>query len=406
MSEVRVDSEVGTLRRVLVHRPGLELRRLTPSNFDDLLFDDVLWADRACEEHDAFAAALVEREVEVLYVGDLLAETVKDDAARRWLLDRVVTEAAVGPAGQAGLRAFFDQADPETLTTHLIGGISKAELPAGASLGLRSATLDDDSFVLPPLPNQLFTRDTSSWIYGGVSLNTMAMGARQRETLHLEAIYRFHPLFAGPSTRWYGGADDPAGGAPIEGGDVLVLGRGAVLIGMGERTSPQAVETLATRLFAVGEATTVVAVALPARRSSMHLDTVLTMVRPDTFVAYPSVVDGLRAWTLTPGARSGDVVVTEEAALFPALGRVLGERAIRVLNTGGDDWESAREQWGDGNNLLALSPGVVIAYERNVDTNAVLEEAGVEVITIASGELARGRGGPRCMTCPLLRDPI
>lgn len=403
---MRVDSEVGALRRVLLHRPGLELSRLTPANCDDLLFDDVLWVRRAREEHDAFAAILVERGVEVLYVGDLLAETMKDDDARRWLLDRVVTDAAVGPGSRPAVRSFFDRADPETVATHLIGGITRTELPADARVGLRSTALGPDDFVLPPLPNQLFTRDTSSWIYDGVSLSSMAKPARQRETVHLEAIYRHHPLFAPRHPRWYGGEDHPTDAAPIEGGDVLVVGRGAVLVGMGERTAPQAVETLAGRLFDAGTATCVVAVSLPARRSFMHLDTVVTMVRPDVFMAYPGVLGELRTWTLTAGGAAGAVTVTEEAGLFPALERVLGEREVQVLRTGGDGWERAREQWDDGNNLLALSPGVVVAYERNVDTNATLRQAGVEVITIASSELARGRGGPRCMTCPLLRDPI
>ena len=404
--DVRVDSEVGLLRRVLLHHPGLELRRLTPSNCDNLLFDDVLWVRRAREEHHAFARTLVERGVEVLYVSDLLAETVKDDDARGWLLDRVITDREVGPGGRAAVRSFFDEADPDTVATHLIGGITKGELPPSAHTGLRSATLASDDFVLPPLPNHLFTRDTSCWIYDGVSLNPMAKPARRRETVHLEAIYRFHPLFAGELARWYGGTDEPADTAPIEGGDVLVVGRGAVLIGMGERTAPQAVEMLARRLFAAGAATTVIAVSLPARRSFMHLDTVLTMVRPDLFVGYPRVLDLLRTWTLTPGTDAGDVVVTPQDGLFSTLQRVLGEHAIHVLTTGGDGWESTREQWDDGNNLLALSPGVVVAYERNVDTNTKLRHAGVEVITIAGSELARGRGGPRCMSCPLLRDPI
>jgi len=404
--DVRVDSEVGRLRRVLLHRPGLELRRLTPSNCDNLLFDDVLWVRRAREEHHAFAQTLVERGVEVLYVGDLLAETVKDADARGWLLDRVITDREVGPGGRVAVRSFFDEADPDMVATHLIGGITKGELPASAHAGLRSATLATDDFVLPPLPNHLFTRDTSCWIYDGVSLNPMAKPARRRETVHLEAIYRLHPLFAGERARWYGGTDELADTAPIEGGDVLVVGRGALLIGMGERTSPQAVEMLARRLFAAGAATTVIAASLPARRSFMHLDTVLTMVRPDLFVGYPRVLETLRTWTLTPGTDAGEVVVTRQDSLFRTLERVLGEHTIHVLTTGGDGWESAREQWDDGNNLLALSPGVVVAYERNADTNTKLRHAGVEVITIAGSELARGRGGPRCMSCPLLRDPI
>lgn len=399
-----VNSEVGKLHTVIVHRPDLAHERLSPSNCHELLFDDVIWVRRARQEHDAFVDLMRSRGTEVLLFHELLAETLEDREAREWLLSRRLRPEEVTVMFAEPLQGWLNEMPAAELATHLTGGITVLELPEEIRSTIGSALRPTD-FVLAPLPNQLFTRDTSAWLYGGVSLNPMFWPARQNETLNVEAVYRFHPRFRDAGFPiWFGGADHDWGLARMEGGDMMPAGDGVVLVGMGERSTARAVSILAKNLFDAGAARLVIGAQMPRERAAMHLDTVFTFCDRNVVTLYEPVVSQIRPILFTPGGAAGVQARVSERPFLDEVREALGITDLKLVTTGGDEFEAERNQWDDGNNVVALEPGVVVAYERNEATNAKLAHAGIEVLAIAGQELGKGRGGGHCMTCPVVRD--
>lgn len=421
MPQFGVHSEAGKLRKVLMHRPGRCLERLTPANRADFLFDDVVWVDRARREHDAFTDVLRDRGVEVFYLQELLAETLDaSDEAKHHIIDRAVSSYTVGLSLVNELRDWLFALDSTKLADVLVGGLLISELE-GLDLAdlnrhsLGAVLAEPDSFVLPPLPNSVFMRDSSAWLFGGVVLPPLFWHARRLEVANVSTIYRYHPMFAADDfSFWYppaGDADqftfeDIGSGASLEGGDLMPIGNKTVLVGLGERSTGRMVEHVARTLFSAGAVERVIACRMQQDRSYMHVDTVFGFVDRDVVTMYPPVVEAMTVYSVRPGD-NGDVFdVTEEKGLLDAVQDALGVKDLRVVSTGGDSFQASREQWDDANNVVAIEPGVVVAYAKNTRTNANLRKAGIEVIEIEGAELGKGRGGCHCMTCPLERDGL
>ena len=408
-SPLHITSEIGKLKTVLLHRPGQELENLTPDYLKDLLFDDIPYLEKAQKEHDFFAQTLRDHGVEVLYLDQLAAEAVGDETVRQHFITEMLHASKQGDAKVSdALQGYLFGMSPYDMVRAIMAGVRKNEITIHSSGNkqLHELLANSYPFYLDPMPNLYFTRDPAATIGNGLTINRMHWPARRRESLFMEYIIRYHPRFAGHDIPiWY----DRSNRFSMEGGDELVLSNEVMAIGISERTTPEAIERMAAKLFAGSGFKKILAIEIPKSHAFMHLDTVFTMIDFNKFTIHPAIQDAggkLSVFVLTTN-ESGDITITHENDIINVLKESLHQDTIDFIPCGGgDEIAAAREQWNDGSNTLAIAPGVVVTYDRNYVSNRSLREHGLEVIEVPGSELGRGRGGPRCMSMPLVREDI
>lgn len=403
---LNVHSEIGKLKKVLLHRPGKELENLTPDHLSRLLFDDIPFLRIAREEHDAFAKILRDNGVEVVYLEEVMAKTIKEKEVRESFIEEFLDEAKVfGQGIREALKEYFDNLDEKDLVDTLMAGIRKTELKHYKNKSLSDMTDTSNPFIIDPMPNLYFTRDPFATIGHGITLNRMRTETRNRETIFAKYIFENHPEFKNADIPIWYNRDEKSS---LEGGDELVLSDKVIAVGISERTDAISIEKLAKRVLSNGHSfERILAFNIPKRRAFMHLDTVFTMVDYDKFTIHPGIEGPLTLYSITKG-HNGELNIQEENAnLEDILKKYLGLDSVTLIRcAGGDPIDSAREQWNDGSNTLAIAPGEVVVYSRNYVTNKLLQEHGIKTHIMPSSELSRGRGGPRCMSMPLVREDL
>lgn len=411
MQKISITSEIGALKTVLLHRPEISLTRLTPSNCQELLFDDVLLPEEAFSEHLEFAKALKTEGVEVLFLADLLAEVISNENAKNWLLDQHCSIYRLGPMLAKQTKDYIRHFDDYKLIETLIGGLALCDIEPEVFKkdfsSIVSSNLKENGFILNPLPGHLFTRDASCWIHDGVVLSPMQKSARKMETVNLKAVYNFHPKFKSRNMKvWFGEMEIDYSSATVEGGDILVLSKEKILIGYSERTTLVGIENLALNLLKNSEVNEVIVVKLPNKRATMHLDTVLSMVDTDKFCGYQDVINNdTEHWSLTLD-KNYQIKFDSQNDFFKTLARITNNYTVQMIPTGGDVFVAEQEQWNDAVNVLTIKPGTVICYDKNFNTIENLQKNDIHVIGIKGNELSKGRGGTRCMSCPIEREDI